>query len=162
MTADMEVSGVPKPVARRLRDLLDESGALTADAVLNDAAAASSPLHHLFTWDDTEAADRYRQAQARQLIARVRVKVIAAEDSEPIRVRAYVSRREIGKAGEDLPSGAYLPIEDVAGATDAQASLLRAIRRDIRRLRTKYAGTEELLRQEMGSVLLEIDAPAPA
>lgn len=153
---DIEVAGVPQPVARRLRDLIDTDGVLTADSVLADAAEEASPLHHLFTWDDTEAAEKYRHIQARQLIARVKVKVITVDDAEPIRVRAYVSRREIGKAGEGLPAGGYVPVEDVAGATDAEASVLRGIKRDIARLRRKYAGYELLLKQELDEVDLGV------
>lgn len=151
--SDLEVAGVPVPVARRLRDLIDVTGALTADAVLADAADTASPLHKLFEWDDTDAAGKYRQLQARQLISRVKVRVITADDAEPVRVRAYVSRREIGKAGEELPAGAYVPIEDVAGETDAEASVLRGIKRDIARLKTKYKGFELLLHQEVGALL---------
>ena len=153
--SDLEVAGVPKTVARRLRDLLNEDGALTADAVLDDARDADSPLHGFFEWDDTEAAQRYRIAQARQLIARVKVQIITSDDTEPVRVRAYVSRREIGKAGEDLPAGSYVPIEAVAGATDAEASLLRGMRRDIARLRRRYTGFELLLKQELAALDLE-------
>jgi len=154
-TTDLEIAGVGMPVARVLRGLLDEQGALTVEAVLAEAAPESSPLHAFFEWSDSEAAEKYRHLQARQLIARVRVKVITAEDKEPVQVRAYVSRREIGKAGEDLPAGAYVPIEDVAGATDAEASVLRGIRRDIARLRRKYHGFELLLKQELVGELAE-------
>jgi hypothetical protein len=149
VSGDVEVTGVPQPVARRLRDLLEVAGGLSVDAVIADAEDEGSPLHHLFEWDDTAAAEKFRHVQARALIGRVRVTVITAEDKEPVRVRAYVSRQEIGQAGESLPAGTYLPIEDVAGATDREAALLRALRRDIARLRAKYRGYEALIAAEI-------------
>lgn len=146
---DLELSGVPTPVARHLRGLISSDGALTVDSVLEDAAAPESPLHRLFVWDDTEAAEKYRQLQARQLISRVKVKVITADDAEPVSVRAFVSRLDIGAAGEALPAGSYVPVETISGATDAEASVLLSIKRDIRKLRRKYSGFELLLAQQL-------------
>jgi hypothetical protein len=157
-STDTDITGVAPPVARRLRTLLDTNGVLTTHAVLTDAADPASPLHHIFEWDDTEAANKYRHTQARTLIARVRIRITTPDDTEPVNVRAYVSRTDIGRAGEQLPPGSYIPVEDIAGGTDAEASILRAIRRDIHRLHRKYHGYEVLLRQELVAAADDPDA----
>lgn len=157
MSGDMEIAGVPAAVARHLQSLASSAGVLTVASVLRDAEREDSPLHKFFEWDDTEAAQRYRELQARQVIARVRVQLITPDDTDPVRVRAWISRRDIGVAGESLGPGAYVAIEDVAGETDREASVLRSIRRDIARMRRKYAGFEALLHQELegGAAALE-------
>lgn len=47
---------------------LRKEGALTAADVVADARRPDSPLHELFEWDDSVAAERYRESQARSLI----------------------------------------------------------------------------------------------
>lgn len=62
---------------------------LTAQQVLEDAAREDSPLHDYFTWDDTEAARKYREWQARHLINHIQVRVVRVGDEKP--VRAFVN-----------------------------------------------------------------------
>lgn len=49
------------------------NGQLTPDIVVDAARASESPLHSRFTWDDTEAATKHRQNEARALIRSVKV-----------------------------------------------------------------------------------------
>lgn len=138
--------GVTAEVAHRLRELVMD-GELTTEAVVRDARHEDSPLHHLFTWDDGAAAEAWRTWQARNLITRVKVLIIPADNSEPVRVRAYVSRRALGEG----PEG-YVPVEEIAGETDREIEVLNSIKRDIRRLETKYAGYEALLYEELSGL----------
>ena len=55
---------------------LEREGRLTPENVLNEAKKKDSPLNGHFTWDDTEAAARYRLIEARTLIRRVKIEVI--------------------------------------------------------------------------------------
>ena len=43
-------------------------GKIKPSAVVSDAKDKSSVLHNYFTWDNTEAAEKYRIQQARELI----------------------------------------------------------------------------------------------
>lgn len=60
-------------VRKELERIYKRDGALTATAVLKEAAQKGSPLHEHFTWDDSEAAQQWRLVQARNLIKRVKV-----------------------------------------------------------------------------------------
>ena len=62
-----------KEMVRRLQVLYRQHGTLTPDLVVTDARDPESPLHADFEWEDSVAAERYRQAQARQLLASVEV-----------------------------------------------------------------------------------------
>lgn len=66
---------------------INAGGFLRPADVVKAARDPNSPLHGRFTWDDTEAAHRYRLAEARALI---RVAVIVSEETSE-KVRAFVS-----------------------------------------------------------------------
>jgi hypothetical protein len=141
----IEVVGVPQDAAAAIRNVYDATGGHgLPEAVLNAARDKSSPLHRYFDWSDKSAAAAYRMVQAEQLVRRVRVKVITSEDTPPVQVRAYVSRRELPaeEVGDTVP-GSYLAIEDVAGESDSQAALMQSIERDVLRLRNKYSNVRE-------------------
>jgi len=74
-----------------LQQLADPHGNLDPATVVDAATPATSPLHDYFTWDDGEAADKWRIDEARQLIRRVRITVIPQPDTPPIRVRAFMT-----------------------------------------------------------------------
>lgn len=141
----VEVVGVPQEAAVEIRSVYERTGGhgLPA-AVLEAAKPKSSPLHRYFDWSDKSAAEAYRLTQAEDLVRRVRVRVIPSDDSGPIKVRAYVSRRELPASDEDdVQPGSYLAIEDVAAETDSQVALMQAIERDVQRLRRKYSQVGE-------------------
>lgn len=84
---------------------LASSGMLKPSEVVNAARDINSPLHAHFEWDDGDAAEKWREEQARQLIRSITIEVNAGE---PTIVRAYVS------LPADRESGAgYRKFEDV-------------------------------------------------
>ena len=52
-----------------------DHGKLTPRLVVADASDPRSPLHDQFEWNDTEAAIKYREDQARRLIRNIMVRV---------------------------------------------------------------------------------------
>lgn len=50
-----------------------DGGILTPAAVIDEARDPESVLHGAFTWDDTEAAEKWRVHEAQQLIRKFRV-----------------------------------------------------------------------------------------
>lgn len=50
---------------------LANRGELTAEKVVEEAKNANSPMHSWFEWDDTVAAQKYREHQARVLIGSI-------------------------------------------------------------------------------------------
>ena len=67
---------------------LFREGLLRPADVVEAARDPASPLHSHFEWDDTAAAAKWREEQARQLIRNVRIEV---GTSAPVSVRAFVS-----------------------------------------------------------------------
>jgi hypothetical protein len=67
-------------IRERLQQIADVNGGLlTPEAVVSDARKKTSPLHGQFTWNQKDAAYQYWIAQARTLMARVKVEITHKE-----------------------------------------------------------------------------------
>jgi hypothetical protein len=78
-------------VGRELEQLIEDNGGkLTPATVVESAKRAKSPIHNCFEWDDTAAAKKYREDQARYLLHSV-VVVYDADTDEPITTRLTVN-----------------------------------------------------------------------
>jgi hypothetical protein len=73
-----------------LRRIQQRDGVLTPAGVLTDARSEDSPLHRYFEWNDDAAAEKYRLAQAGDLIRRYSIQIETAPETVT-RVRAFVS-----------------------------------------------------------------------
>ena len=71
-------------------------GKLTPDLVVGAARDPASPIHDRFTWDDSEAAAKHRQNEARALIRSVKVEV--RTDFFSVSAPAFVRDPEAGQA----------------------------------------------------------------
>lgn len=138
----------------QLQAIYNRHHALTPSIVLNEATDVKHPLHHRFTWDDTEAGHRWRLYQAQNLIRSVNVVVERGEDSPPISVRAFVSESEMGRTIGDEPaeSGAYVPVEMVVNSDVLRTAWFHALRRDWERLKAKAGASQEFAQMVMDDV----------
>jgi hypothetical protein len=74
-----------------LRRMHDEHGGLTPSIVVDESRPKDAPLHSAFEWNDSKAAEMYRQAQAGYIIRSVVAVVSIGENHEPRETRAFVS-----------------------------------------------------------------------
>lgn len=128
-----------------LQAIYDEAGALTPALVV---AAASDPKHELhgrFEWDDTEAARRFRLAQAGQIIRTVSVRVDRGEDAKPIQVRAWVANRDAAIPSTDDAGapGEYTPVEAVISSDVHRTAWFRTLQRDWQALKRRAGESRE-------------------
>lgn len=68
---------------------LERRGCLTPPGLVDASRPADAPLHGMFEWNDAQAAELYREQQARTIINSIEVKLEGV--SEP--VKAFVSLR---------------------------------------------------------------------
>lgn len=124
-------------VMRELETIRSQSddGKLHPENVVAYASDPNTELHSRFTWDDTDAAQKYRLWEARQLIA-VAVQVIA--EGAPA-YRAYVSLRSDRMAG-----GGYQSLNVVLRSPKMYGELLEDALEEIERLQEKYGRLKEL------------------
>lgn len=132
-------------VLSELQNIYDAHGQLTPEIVVAEASNAEHPLHRRFDWDDNQAAVRWRLHQASALIRSVNVVVQRTEDAPPIRVRAFVSEREMGIGlDQDAPDeGAYIPVEQVVSNDVLRSAWFQSLRRDWERLKAKAGASQE-------------------
>ena len=131
--------GAPKGISARaagseLQRIYEAHGELTPSAIVDESRASIAPLHSAFEWDDAEAAEQYREQQARMLVRSV-VLVPEPEKNEvvPI-VRAFISLT--APAGGTART--YRPImEAMANPTEAD-EIKRRLRNELLSMRRRY------------------------
>ncbi len=109
-------------------------GLLTAEAVLEQAEQPSSALHTFFTWDESEAAHKWRLVEARQLITSIKI----AQGGEA-QVRRLVSLNVDRKHG-----GGYRLLEEVLERPDLRQHLLETALAELNAIQRKYQNLQEL------------------
>lgn len=106
----------------------------TPEDIVNAARDESTELHKCFTWDDTEAAERWRKQEARDIVC----KLVITEENKPndkpeIRVFYKVEDGE-----------GYKPTEFVVKHDDEYAKLLERAYLELRAFKQKYSCLKEL------------------
>jgi hypothetical protein len=107
-------------------------GIITPDQLVEAATPISHPLHEYFTWDDTEAAHRFRIMEARTIL-RVAVEY-TDHDHEPIRVTAHLSSDDTG----------YRLLSTILSDTEMRAQLIADAGRDVDAFKRRYRTLAEL------------------
>jgi hypothetical protein len=79
---------ISEKAAAELRRLEDNQGKLTPQQVIEAARNEKSALHQCFTWDDGEAAERWRMEEAREIIRSVRIEITI--ENKTVRSIGYV------------------------------------------------------------------------
>jgi hypothetical protein len=119
---------------RRIAEAND--GQVRPSDVVKAARPASSPLHSQFEWDDSEAAERYRLSQARQLL-RVTVEYIG-EGDDAVSARVFVSLTT------DRGEGGYRVMADVMSNAAHRKQLLADALEEMAQFERKYSDLKKL------------------
>lgn len=114
-----------------------EHGELTPALVVAEATNPDHALHSRFEWNDGEAARKWREEQAGQLIRSVRITFMAADG--PADLRAFVAVRE------PQSSSVYRPTEEVVADPFARELLLREMERDWKVFKRRYSHMVEFV-----------------
>jgi hypothetical protein len=76
--------------------------------IVDAARPPQSPLHSRFTWDDSEAAERWRETEARHLVAHI-VTTVPTDDGTEMTTRAFHSVvAKPDEDSEDPPTRGYM------------------------------------------------------
>ena len=71
-------------IAGEVCSKLEREGRLTGKDLVEVSRPTDAPLHGEFLWDDTLAAEKYRESQARDIISHISI-VSEAVSAEPVR-----------------------------------------------------------------------------
>lgn len=125
-------------IVSELRRIAEQNdGQLRPVDVVEAAKPLDSPLHSRFEWDDSEAAQRYRLWQARQLIA-VTVEYIGS-GKEAILSRVFVSL-----TSDRRDSTGYRTTVSVMSDNERREQLLADALKEMETFQKKYAEVQQL------------------
>jgi hypothetical protein len=134
-----------------LEMLREEAGGTLAPAAIVDfARSANTALHSAFTWEDTEAAERWRLHEAKNVI-RAAVTMLPRPDGGMVPVRAYVF---------DASRATYAATSAVIADDNAADMLLRQMRLDVERATARYR-RHAVLVPHIAAALAAIPTEAP-
>ena len=119
-------------VAGEMCERLAAENRLTARDLLDENRPEDAPLHGAFEWDDSVAAEAYREGQARHIINCLQI--VEAEKKEP--VRAFFN---IVQAQRE-----YHHIETILKDEQSTSALLQTALKELDAFRKKYRQLSEL------------------
>lgn len=119
----------PQEVGTELERIRTAKGQLTPADVLEAATDPSSPLHNAFEWDDTAAAQQHRLAQARRLVASIRI--LNPPTAAPIVAYVSVKTPDHGRS--------YLPTVQALSDEELKTRVLTEVRTFIESMERRYA-----------------------
>lgn len=101
--------------------------------VVELARDESTALHNLFTWDDSIAAERYREIEARRIIRNI---VVIENDSSEDKKDNVIVVRAIMSTNERTQE--YTTVQRVVANKDSYARLLAAALAELTAFKKKY------------------------
>ena len=125
---------VSAEVAKGVMDGLAQEGRLTPAELVEASRPENAPLHGEFEWNDSIAAEKWREQTGRVMIASISVTV--DKDEETIPVRAYFNIEHV--------SHEYIPTEVIMSDDAKRERLLDIAKRELASFKVKYATLTEL------------------
>lgn len=104
------------------------------EQIVEAARDENTELHKCFTWDDTVAAQKYREHQARMLVASLVIKT-ETSDKEPVAVRVIASTAVRNE---------YKPVVKLIESEQDYADLLARAINELKTFQQKYKTITEL------------------
>jgi hypothetical protein len=136
-------------IKKELEIIAARKAGLNPATILAVAKNPNSSLYRYFTWDDTEAARRFREMQAYELIRRVKV-TVETNDGKSLTVRAFFPVKQIEADGtiDHTKRGNYFPVTTLGQINDAIRQTIEHAKSDLKAFQTKYTALSELLEFE--------------
>lgn len=141
---DANVAGV------ELERLAKRDQEIVPMTLVDESRPIDAPLHSCFEWDDTEAAQLYREDQAKTIIRNLQIVYVRNDTEEPLPpTRAYVSVIDEPEFEMYAPSKPtitsirhYRPIAKVMSETDLRDQYVRSAFESLVSWRQRYADIE--------------------
>lgn len=123
--------GGPRPavdaeiVGREVERLGGATQTVQVDSFVDAARVTASPLHGLFEWNDSTAAEHYRKQQARQILASLVITIVQTSTNESRSTRAFLIARPEGE------ERSYVSTERITGDRDLQRQVVGSAHREL-------------------------------
>lgn len=109
---------------------LESKGVFSAEMLVEVSRDKDAPLHGMFEWDDSIAAEKYRVQQAGKIIR----SIVVVGDNKPVAYRAFSS----------IGSKAYMSTARAVSSEKTRAILLKSAKNDLVAFRRRYQALSEL------------------
>lgn len=140
----------PDIAYRELEKIREKNGGrMVVSLIVNAARSKRNPLHPVFEWDDSVAAEEFRQEQARRMSRSLKVVYEGAPELPP--TRAFLTITEEAKKGAPERK-VYVSTAEALQDPVMRDEILGNAIRDAISYRRKYAALSEL-----GEVFVAID-----
>lgn len=127
---------VSAEVAYEVVNNLNMQGKKEAGDLVDASRPVDAPLHPLFEWDDSIAAEKYREKQARDIITHIFLVPEKEEEEAHPPVRAFFQI--------DNHSSDYEPIHIIMRDEDKKTRLLEIAKKELISFKVKYQTLTEL------------------
>lgn len=116
---------------------------VTPVEVVEVARPEEAPLHGYFNWIDAEAAELYRQGQARHLLNSLKVVVRREQGEEPGVMKAFVNVLAAPREEGQEPRRVYMTTQAALAGEDTRRQVLEDAMQRIRYWRRTYGEYKE-------------------
>ena len=121
-------------IAKDVMDQLSAEGRLSPMDLVEASRPEDAPLHNEFEWNDTIAAQKWRERTGRIMIASIVVTQEAEEEEKPIRAYFNIERG----------THEYIPTEVIFSDEAKRERLLDIAKRELLSFKSKYQSLTEL------------------
>ena len=144
-------AGFSNADAQQIGEAVERIGdQVTPDDVVDAARDTASPLHHLFEWDDTLAAVRWRRQEARNVLNHLAV-VVTMPDGMQEPIKAFHSIAF--ETEDDGTARRYVHVSVVKARPDIADDVIDRARDELESWQRRYRGYRDFF----GSVFSAID-----
>lgn len=127
----------PAQVAGEVCASLENSAdGLSPKTLLDASRAKDAPLHDEFEWDDSKAAECYREGQAGDLIRNLRI--VSVEEEEETSARAFVNVQSASKPGS------YHSLVTVLEDSEMKDKMFEIAKREMKSFIAKFQSLQQL------------------
>lgn len=121
--------------ADEIMKICEELESATPQQILEKARDSNTELHKCFTWDDTEAAEKWRITEARSVVRNLKiVEVKPDKEPEPTTIRVFYKT--------DNESG-YKPTKLILKKPDEYKALVERCRSELLAVKQKFQNISE-------------------
>ena len=131
--------GVPAATAgAELERIEHKYGQVSPKLVLNESRKETAPLHKVFEWNDSVAAEKYRLQQAGGIINNLVVVLDEYEHKEPVRAFVNVTNNAPTRSGE------FISVVSAMQSEETRKVVLQNALRELKEFQKKYKDLGEL------------------
>ena len=121
--------------ADEIMEICEELESATPQQILEKARDGNTELHKCFTWDDTEAAEKWRITEARTVVRNLKIiEVKPDKEPEPTTIRVFYKTDN---------SGGYKPTKLILKKPDEYKVLVERCRSELLAVKQKFQNISE-------------------